>query len=388
MIQDGNNQYYPAYDGNGNITGLLDNSGNAVAVYEYSPFGELLRCEGNYARENPFQWSTKWADRETGLVYYGRRYYDPRLGRWVSRDPIEEMGGLNVYDFLGNSPIGRWDMLGLDFDTTDPRRDQWDDVVLLDRFDVNSNKWTAEDEYWYQLTHGNPSIGLVQDPFSIEFPEPDVSGMNVVYMDKFEVRADRIKDYNIKIISPFGKNSLGYEFEVALDKIERISICLGLRADLDAYINLMKTNNEVTASARGYSGVFLTTLTTLNASELALKGAGKLDIPYVGKAGKGIGYIGVALSGYSLIKNVANDNYFDALRDGFSIAASRYPITSLVQLTANTSELWATQMANNMVLKAENDILRNNILNAENNLPIIDKLLYDLVSLDCFSLLL
>jgi RHS repeat-associated protein len=219
MIQDGNNQYYPAYDGNGNVTGLLDNSGNAVAKYEYSPFGELLRCEGNYAKKNPFQWSTKWADRETGLVYYGRRYYDPRLGRWVSRDPIEEMGGLNVYDFLGNSPIGRWDMLGLDFDTTDPRQDQWDDdVVLLDRFDVNSNRWTAEDEYWYQSMYGNPGYGLVQDPFNTGFPEFDSSGGGggggpedygkIVIMEKMVVTANRIKNPFKNFQVPSGSTSI------------------------------------------------------------------------------------------------------------------------------------------------------------------------------------
>jgi len=57
--------------------------------------------------------STKYFDDETGLVYFGFRYYSPELGRFVSRDPIGARGGANLYGFLGNSPVGRWDLLGM-----------------------------------------------------------------------------------------------------------------------------------------------------------------------------------------------------------------------------------------------------------------------------------
>ena len=49
-----------------------------------------------------------------GLHYYGYRYYDPVTGRWMSRDPIDEDGGDNLYGFVGNSPTGGIDTLGLD----------------------------------------------------------------------------------------------------------------------------------------------------------------------------------------------------------------------------------------------------------------------------------
>jgi hypothetical protein len=52
-------------------------------------------------------------DFATGLYYYGYRYYDPKTGRWPSRDPIEEEGGLNLYGFVENTPINRLDILGL-----------------------------------------------------------------------------------------------------------------------------------------------------------------------------------------------------------------------------------------------------------------------------------
>src|SRR6185503_5382434 len=50
---------------------------------------------------------------ETDLLYYGFRYYIPSMGRWLSRDPIEETGGINLYCMVGNDPIKRYDILGL-----------------------------------------------------------------------------------------------------------------------------------------------------------------------------------------------------------------------------------------------------------------------------------
>ena len=47
--------------------------------------------------------------------YYGFRYYDPETGRWPSRDPIEERGGLNLYGMVANNPVNAWDYLGLFF---------------------------------------------------------------------------------------------------------------------------------------------------------------------------------------------------------------------------------------------------------------------------------
>jgi RHS repeat-associated protein len=65
------------------------------------------------ATANPFRFSTKFQDDETGLLYYGYRYYDPITGRWNTRDPIGERGGQNVVAFVINEPITKCDYLGL-----------------------------------------------------------------------------------------------------------------------------------------------------------------------------------------------------------------------------------------------------------------------------------
>ena len=109
----GNKTYFYHTDANKNITELSDENGGIVAHYEYSPFGSLTASSGEYAEENPFRLSSEYSDMETGLVYYNYRYYSPELGRWLSRDPIEEQGGWNLYNIINNTIINNWDVLGL-----------------------------------------------------------------------------------------------------------------------------------------------------------------------------------------------------------------------------------------------------------------------------------
>ncbi|HHS97404.1 MAG TPA: hypothetical protein ENK08_05820 [Chloroflexi bacterium] len=87
---DGITNYRYLYDANGNVGQLVGASGDVAAHYEYDPFGRETYARG--AVDNVFGFSTKYHDDETGLVYYGYRYYSPELGRWLNRDPIEELG--------------------------------------------------------------------------------------------------------------------------------------------------------------------------------------------------------------------------------------------------------------------------------------------------------
>ena len=103
-----------AYDGNGNIKALLKASdGVIVAAYEYGPFGEPLRVSGPMAQRNPFRFSTHYTDAETGQVYAKRRSYLTTSGRWLSKDPIEERGGINLFEYAHNDGVNRVDPFGL-----------------------------------------------------------------------------------------------------------------------------------------------------------------------------------------------------------------------------------------------------------------------------------
>ena len=102
----------PLYDANGNITGYVSSSvGRVTKQFEYDAYGNITYQNGgiNIFR---YRFSTKFQDTETGLYYYGRRFYDPIWGRWINRDPIWEDGGLNLYAFCENDGVNGMDALG------------------------------------------------------------------------------------------------------------------------------------------------------------------------------------------------------------------------------------------------------------------------------------
>ena len=104
--------YFYNFDGNGNVTAVVNAANGAiVAQYDYDPFLGIIRASGALAFVNPFLGSTKFYDSETGLYYYGYRYYDPSTGRWPNRDPFAEHG--NSYLFVGNNALSTCDVLGL-----------------------------------------------------------------------------------------------------------------------------------------------------------------------------------------------------------------------------------------------------------------------------------
>lgn len=108
----GSTAYYALGDANKNITEYLDASGNLKAHYEYSPFGKVTAKTGTMHDDFDFRFSSEAFDSETSLVYYNYRYYNPDLGRWLSKDPTEEQGGYNLYAMVDNNPINFFDILG------------------------------------------------------------------------------------------------------------------------------------------------------------------------------------------------------------------------------------------------------------------------------------
>jgi RHS repeat-associated protein len=90
----------------------------SVAGYEYGPYGEVVREDGWYAAHNRIGYRGQYRERVAGvaideLVYHGYRYYSPRQGRFINRDPIGEAGGSNGYGYVWNDPVNRIDWLGL-----------------------------------------------------------------------------------------------------------------------------------------------------------------------------------------------------------------------------------------------------------------------------------
>jgi len=108
------NTFLYCYDAIGNVGQLIDESDGSVdAVYEYDPFGNVVSSSGTEENNNIFRLSTKYADVEMGLYYYGYRYYNPITGRWLNRDFLGETGGKNLYGFVNNATPNSVDVLGL-----------------------------------------------------------------------------------------------------------------------------------------------------------------------------------------------------------------------------------------------------------------------------------
>ncbi|TWT45272.1 tRNA3(Ser)-specific nuclease WapA precursor [Phycisphaerae bacterium RAS1] len=118
-------KYVYTYDANGNVGQLIDVAAGSAASsikahYEYDPYGNVVASSGTYAETNTYRFSTKPWDDETGLGYWGYRYYDPRLGRWISRDPIGELADRNLLAFVRNRPTNSSDSIGLHDICTQP----------------------------------------------------------------------------------------------------------------------------------------------------------------------------------------------------------------------------------------------------------------------------
>ena len=97
-------------DGLGSVTSLSDSAGGVAATYQYDAFGNLVSASGTVV--NPFRYTAREWDGETGLYYYRARYYDASTGRFLSEDTIGLQGGVNVYAYAAASPTNWADPSG------------------------------------------------------------------------------------------------------------------------------------------------------------------------------------------------------------------------------------------------------------------------------------
>jgi RHS repeat-associated protein len=103
-------QYYYHSDHLGSTSLITNLDGEVVQHIEYVPFGEVFIEERNNKWNTPYLFNAKELDKETGLYYYGARYYDSRVSLWVSADPMQEKyPNVSTYNYCGNNPIMRID---------------------------------------------------------------------------------------------------------------------------------------------------------------------------------------------------------------------------------------------------------------------------------------
>ncbi|MBS0650667.1 MAG: RHS repeat-associated core domain-containing protein, partial [Verrucomicrobia bacterium] len=99
--------YAPIVDVQGNICSLIDPRTRAMtSSYAFTAFGETLKATQD---QNPCRFASKRLDPELNLIYFGKRYYDPSLGRWTSPDPMGFADSMNLYQYVLNNPFSYTD---------------------------------------------------------------------------------------------------------------------------------------------------------------------------------------------------------------------------------------------------------------------------------------
>jgi RHS repeat-associated protein len=112
----GDERYYYHNDHLGGVNVITDKNGGRVQLIEYDPWGGVSRNEGDINVDPTHRFTGKELDPETGLYYYGGRYYDPEISRFISPDPFvqdeEDPQNLNRYSYVDNDPINYTDPSG------------------------------------------------------------------------------------------------------------------------------------------------------------------------------------------------------------------------------------------------------------------------------------
>ncbi|KAF0200212.1 MAG: RHS repeat-associated core domain-containing, partial [Bacteroidetes bacterium] len=131
--------YYFHPDHLGSSTLLTDNLGNPYQFFLNLPFGETMaeqKATGTFT--NPYLFNGKELDEETGLYYYGARYYNPRYSLWLGVDPmVEKYTGITPYNYCVNNPVTFLDIDGRDFGVKVNHRDK---VIVVVANVYTSNK--------------------------------------------------------------------------------------------------------------------------------------------------------------------------------------------------------------------------------------------------------
>jgi RHS repeat-associated protein len=108
----GGTPYYYTRDQINSVREMTDSSGNLVAQYSYTPDGRGTKVKGNTV-DSDFLYAGMYDHQPSSFNLAVHRAYNPSLGRWMSRDPIGERGGLNLFAYVGNNPVKFRDPMGL-----------------------------------------------------------------------------------------------------------------------------------------------------------------------------------------------------------------------------------------------------------------------------------
>ena len=165
--------YHPDHLGSSSYITNLD--GEVSQHIEYVPFGEVFIEERNNTWNTPYLFNAKELDEETGLYYYGARYYDPRLSLWMSTDPLQEKyPNISPYCYTVNNPLKFIDPTGMDWvENNDTGDITWNKNVTSaentpDGFTYRGSTYERERIWTNQIVDGNRESGLMLESYNTD----------------------------------------------------------------------------------------------------------------------------------------------------------------------------------------------------------------------------
>jgi len=209
-FRSGTTSYYEQ-DAVGSVSSVSNGTGALANTYAYDSFGKLTASSGTLT--NPFQYTAREFDSETGLEFYRARYFDSAVGRFINEDPLRFAAGMNFFAYVHNNPVALDDPTGLcDKDCQlsiscgpTPRTEGFSHCTVTIQ---NGSTYTSYDAgpsgsiWWSQLRFAPPGPGRP--------PGPDSFVKNVpVPCDCAQKAANDINSSNMTYSAPFQNSNTG-----------------------------------------------------------------------------------------------------------------------------------------------------------------------------------
>ncbi|MDX9702393.1 MAG: RHS repeat-associated core domain-containing protein [Candidatus Auribacterota bacterium] len=176
---------YYFHNWRGDVVAVTDESGNPLDTYRYSAFGEVIEQSG--ASDNDILFSSKRYHGATALSYFGARYYDASIGRFISRDPLGFVDGPNQYIYCANNPVNFIDPFGYNQRMLNKVNNALASLILFANICIGYNGTTIMPDPVSPIIDGPGSLGALDlpldnidrfpennfdRPFITTFPEP------------------------------------------------------------------------------------------------------------------------------------------------------------------------------------------------------------------------
>jgi RHS repeat-associated protein len=278
-----------------NVTAITDKNGAVVERYNYSPYGEATILDaagttvlGASTIANPWTFTGRRLDAETGLMYYRAKYYDVDLGRFVGRDPLGYVDGLSLYEYARTRPTTMIDSFGLsaisavysrdtfDIYEADPRNIPGGDTVWGAPLHINvssAGQAKTNCERYCKLFDGKVwKFGPTGDSRKVHIAEFKQDGVKAMWSTETKVKIPKVPGnigafYNLH--TAVGK---GYDiWAVSLDEY-RCTCC----GNLWAWLAVMD-DHEPTSVDGPYGSVFVYDPTT----EVVSTTGNKIDLKII-----------------------------------------------------------------------------------------------------------